>query len=220
MQTHTFDFDAGALCLNFANTVDWHASDDPQENLQNYADLIDWGEAAAILSSIRAERLRQMAQKQPKMAGASFERAISLREAVYRLFVDISEHREFHPEDLALINEALSESLSHLHVVSSSTGFNWDWSESSWDFDHILRAVVRSAGDLLVSDKLARVRQCADDRGCGYLFLDTSRNRSRRWCSMESCGNRAKAHRHYQRRQEKNYYCLSSSQLADMKSNC
>ena len=69
-------------------------------------------------------------------------------------------------------------------------------------FDRILWPVARSAGELLISDKLDRVRQCADDRGCGYLFVDTSRNRSRRWCSMESCGNRAKAHRHYQRQQK------------------
>jgi predicted RNA-binding Zn ribbon-like protein len=59
--------------------------------------------------------------------------------------------------------------------------------------------VVHSAAELLTSPHLDRVRQCADDRGCGFLFFDTSRNGSRRWCSMESCGNRAKARRHYQR---------------------
>ena len=202
MDAHTFDLDAGALCLDFANTVDWHASDHPNDNLHNYADLIAWAEAAAILPPDRAERSRQMAQMQPKLAGAAFDRAIRLREAIYRLFVDVSEQRAFHSEDLAFLNEALSEALSHLQVVPSSAGFDWSWEESPVGLNQILWPVARSAGELLISDKLKRVRQCADDRGCGYLFVDTSRNRSRRWCSMESCGNRAKAHRHYQRQQK------------------
>jgi predicted RNA-binding Zn ribbon-like protein len=201
MHTHTFDLDAGALCLDFANSVDWHASDHPDDKLHNFTDLIAWAEAAAVLSPDRADRSRQMAQKQPQMARAAFERAIGLRELIYRLFVDVSEQETVHAEDLALLNEALNESLSHLQIVTSSTGFNWGWAESSVEFDQILWPVARSAGELLTSDRLGRVRQCADDRGCGYLFVDTSRNRSRRWCSMESCGNRAKARRHYRRQQ-------------------
>jgi len=202
MQTQTFDLDAGALCLDFANTVEWHGSDHPQDKLHNQVDLIAWAEAAAILSPDGANVLRQMAQKQPEMADAAFDRAIRLREAIYRLFVDVSEQGAFMPEDLAHLNEALGESLSHLQVIPSSIGFDWGWAEGSMEFDQILWPVTRSAGELLISDKLTRVRQCADDRGCGYLFVDTSRNGSRRWCSMESCGNRAKAHRHYQRQQK------------------
>lgn len=202
MHTHTFDLDAGALCLDFANTVEWHDSDHPDDKLHHYEDLLAWAEAAAILLPDRGGRLRQMAQKEPQMAGVAFDRAIRLREAIYRLFVDVSEQKEFHAEDLAILNEALSESLSHLQVFPSSTGFDWGWAENLASFDQVLWPVARSAGDLLVSDKLARVRQCADDRGCGYLFVDTSRNRSRRWCSMDSCGNRAKARRHYQRQQK------------------
>jgi predicted RNA-binding Zn ribbon-like protein len=202
MHTHIFDLDAGSLCLNFANSVEWHASDHPDDKLRNYADLIAWAEAAAVLSPDQADRSRRMAQKQPQMARAAFDRAIQLREAIYRLFVDVSKQGAFHAKDLALLNEALSESLSHLQVVASSAGFEWGWAESFVDFNQILWPVARSAGDLLTSDKLERVRKCADERGCGYLFVDTSRNHSRRWCSMESCGNRAKAHRHYRRQQE------------------
>ena len=202
MPMHTFDLDAGALCLDFANTVEWHASDDPDDKLNGYDDLVVWAEAAVLLSPDQADRLRRMAQKQPQMAEAVFERAIALREAIYRLFADVSEQRAFHAADLTLLNKALSESLSHLQVVPAPAGFDWGWAESALAFDQILWPVARSAGDLLISDKLERVRQCADDRGCGYLFVDTSRNRSRRWCSMESCGNRAKAHRHYRRKQE------------------
>ena len=70
------------------------------------------------------------------------------------------------------------------------------------NLERVVWPVARSAADLLTSDLLSRVRRCEDDRGCGYLFIDTSRNRSRRWCSMESCGNRAKARRHYARQKD------------------
>ena len=70
--------------------------------------------------------------------------------------------------------------------------------------DLFLDPIIKSAADLLVSPELKRVKQCADD-ACGWLFMDKSRNNSRRWCSMKDCGNRAKAHRHYLRKcQEKN----------------
>jgi predicted RNA-binding Zn ribbon-like protein len=96
----------------------------------------------------------------------------------------------------------LSRSLPHLRLAVSDAEFAWDWAEEPVSLDRVLWVVARSAGELLTADKLDRVRQCADDHGCDYLFIDTSRNRSRRWCSMESCGNRAKARRHYKRQQE------------------
>jgi len=82
-------------------------------------------------------------------------------------------------------------------------GFSGSWPAADY-LDRPLWPVARAAADLLQSEQLERVGECADDRGCGYLFLDTSRNHSRRWCSMESCGNRAKARSHDRRtRQEK-----------------
>ena len=76
MNTHDFAFDAGALCLDFANTVDWHASDHPQERLHDYFDLIAWAEAAAVLAPDGAIHTRQMAQQQPQLRKTAFDRAI------------------------------------------------------------------------------------------------------------------------------------------------
>ena len=92
--------------------------------------------------------------------------------------------------------------MSHLQLAIYPQGFQWEWTEVENTFDRVAWAVARSAGELMTSDRLVRVRECADDRGCGYLFIDTSRNHSRRWCSMETCGNRAKASRSYKRRRE------------------
>ena len=100
---------------------------------------------------------------------------------------------------MQVLNALLSQSLPHLKVVNSAEGFTWEWGGDVEDFNQIIWQVARSSAELLTSDQLSRVRVCEDDRGCGYLFIDTTRNHSRRWCSMESCGNRAKARRHYAR---------------------
>jgi predicted RNA-binding Zn ribbon-like protein len=194
-----FDLSAGLLCLDFSNTVDWHASAQPKDRLKDYADLINWGEAAAILTPSRAKFLGQLGLDRPSDSSAAFSRAVRLREAIYRIFSRIAQDGAVKGADLAILNESLTDAMSHLKIAQSSGGFSWDWFGSSDAFDQIGWPVARSAAELLTSNKLERVRHCADDRGCGMLFLDTSRNKSRRWCSMGSCGNRAKAKRHYQR---------------------
>lgn len=199
MDLARFDLGTGVPCLDFANTASKHASDHPEDALGSYSDLVEWGTAAGILSSTQAEQLRQAATGRPENAAAAFDRAIQTREAIYRIFAGFSEQSSVDPDDLAILNEALSRSLPHLRLTVSDAEFAWDWAEQPDSLDRVLWVVARSAGELLTSDKLDRVRKCADEHGCDYLFVDTSRNRSRRWCSMESCGNRAKARRHYQR---------------------
>ena len=66
-------------------------------------------------------------------------------------------------------------------------------------FPDLLRPVLHSALHLLSSPDLARLRECAAER-CGKLYLDHTKNASRRWCDMDTCGNRAKARRHQARR--------------------
>jgi predicted RNA-binding Zn ribbon-like protein len=202
MSADEFDVDAGELCLNFANTLDYHASENPVERLNHFGDLIRWGEASCLLQGDRAGHLRLLAEQEPGDAAAVLERAILLREVIYRIFSALSKSEGAAPEDLEFLNEFLGESLAHLVVILSSGEFSWGWRESPDSLAQVIWPVARSAGELLISDKLSRVRECADERGCGYLFVDMSRNRSRRWCSMEACGNRAKAQRHYQRQKE------------------
>ncbi len=81
---------------------------------------------------------------------------------------------------------------------ADESGFRWDWVGSPVPVERLLWSVARSAGELLTASELDRIRECASDR-CSWLFLDCSRSRRRRWCDMKTCGNRAKARRHYQR---------------------
>jgi predicted RNA-binding Zn ribbon-like protein len=203
MVSQEFSLEAGELCLDYANTMDWHDREQPIENLNSYTDLILWGEAVGILDADRAEHLRRLSEQHPDESSVVFDRAIRLREAIYCIFSLSSQDKSVNPDDLAVLNDVLSGALPYMVVTPTWDGFAWDWIDRPDDFDQILWPVARSVSELLTSPHLDRVRKCADDRGCGYLFLDKSKNRSRRWCSMGSCGNRAKAQRHYERTKEK-----------------
>lgn len=191
------------LCLHFANTAEWHASEHPKEKLGTYDDLVKWALLSKILSEKEAQKLIQMAKREPSRAKGVLKRAIELREAIYHVLSDGAKGNPPSRKDMALINKNLSKTMSQSGLVHTNAGYLWSASGGKKDLDSILDPIVRSAAELLTSDSLDRVKECADDRGCGYLFMDKSRNRSRRWCDMADCGNRAKAQRFYRRRQKK-----------------
>lgn len=189
---------AGKLCLEFANTADWHASPAPEEQLTTYADLVHWAQGMGLLSEDDAEALLRQAANQPALAAEFHAWAIELREAIYHIFAAIANGEPPTQYDLDVLNEALPQAFNGPALVPTAEGFTWRYHTGS-SLDRMLWPVLRSAARLLTSSELDRVGQCADDRGCGFLFFDFSRNRSRRWCDMNSCGNRAKAQRHHTR---------------------
>lgn len=193
---------AGKLCLEFANTADWHAADEPVENLVSYEALVDWATRVGIRSEESARELKAQAALRPALAEQIHAWALELREAIYRIFAAIDadpDHAKPALADLALLNEALPRAFTLPELVDTGSGYGWRWRGDESGLDGILWPVLRSAARLLTDGEHSRIGQCADDRGCGYLFYDTSRNRSRRWCDMNSCGNRAKSQRHYAR---------------------
>jgi predicted RNA-binding Zn ribbon-like protein len=129
-------------------------------------------------------------------------KAINLREAIYHILSEVSHGRHPDDKDLDTLNASLSDFMAKTRVGRRDGSFTWEWTGDRYALDRMLGPIARSTADLLTSEDLNRVGECADQSGCGWLFLDTSRNRSRRWCSMGSCGNRAKAKRHYQRSKE------------------
>lgn len=187
----------GRLCLDYANTVDWHAGAQPHEWLTSYEDLLSWSRLVGLLHNDEVARLQQLAKQRPAEQAEVYRRAIELREVLYRIFSAVAAGRAPAEADLDLFNMALQQALVHLRVVPASQGFKWSWSDHE-ALDRMLWPVARSAAELLTSAELDRVREC-EGTDCGWLFLDTSKNRRRRWCAMEDCGNRAKARRHYAR---------------------
>jgi predicted RNA-binding Zn ribbon-like protein len=185
------------VCLDFANTNDWHASEHPIENLHNYAELVSWGKKSGILSSEAADELTRLETEQPGIAEDAYHIAIQVREAIFRIFSRRYGEQPVAEEDLAMLNSIVQKAMAYRTLVPEGDNFTWKWAEDVDQKNLVLWTVALSAANLLTSDKATRVRVCEDDRGCGALFIDMSKNHSRRWCSMESCGNRAKAHRHY-----------------------
>ena len=192
----------GRPCLDFVNTVDWRTSDHPRDLLTTYADLVKWSAHARILSSSQAKRLMKEASRRPAGAKKLYKRAIALREALDRSFSAISRGEKPGEKDLVGLNAELSLALARSQIVPAGKGFAWAPTGPDSALDRLFWAIVRDAADLLTSDALKRVGECAGD-GCGWLFLDTSKNRSRQWCSMDDCGNRAKARRFYRKKRSR-----------------
>jgi predicted RNA-binding Zn ribbon-like protein len=188
----------GALCLDFANTLNGHGKPAGHEYLKAYRDLAVWCRRVDILTDRDAESLIGEAARQPAPAAAAFERAIALRETIYRIFSAIAHGAPPGAADLAALNEARSEALAHSQIVPTAGGFALDWTDKA-ALEWVLWPIALSAADLLTSGNRSHVRACAG-QGCDWLFLDTSRNHSRRWCTMDGCGNRSKARRFYERK--------------------
>ena len=142
-------------------------------------------------------RLRKWFDAHPAHAAAVFSDAIEIRETIYRLLQSVASSSAPVREDLRRLNNALSDAEPRTLLARADGGFAWRI-EAKPTAPGILAPVLWSAADILVGLDSARVRECANDR-CLWLFLDNSKNGSRRWCSMQACGNRAKAHRHYLR---------------------
>ena len=195
----TLPLRGGRLCLDFANTVDWHAgAQHGQEYLTSYAELVAWGRHAGILAGDEAHTLMREAARHAERAQAALDQAIALREVIYRVFSALAHGRSVDTGDLVALNAALVDAYAHLRLRAGTPHFSWTWEPDGPALERVLWPVACSAGELLTADELERVRECAGDL-CGWLFLDASKNHSRRWCDMAGCGNRAKARRHYAR---------------------
>lgn len=192
-----FEFTGVRLCLDFANTLSDRALEEPREHLNTYADLLAWSVQANILEHEQAQRLQHKAEQHPAEAEAVLQRAIELREAIYRIYSAIAEEETSAEADLLLLSNHYAEAMQHGRLLPSTTPFTWSWASID-ALDRMLWPVAQSAVEVLTSDEVHSVRVCAAD-DCQWLFLDTSKNHSRRWCDMKSCGNRAKARRFYQR---------------------
>jgi predicted RNA-binding Zn ribbon-like protein len=171
--------------LALANTLGWHASARPKESVPTVAALGEWARRAGLASG--------PLHGDPGGLGRVHE----LREAVYRVFSAIAAGGAPPEADLAALADTAAEGLGHARLEWRDGAVRPRWDDDS--LDTLRWRVADDALDLLRHGDLTRVRECADDRGCGWLFVDASRNRSRRWCSSSDCGNRARV-RAYQTR--------------------
>jgi predicted RNA-binding Zn ribbon-like protein len=198
-----FKLRGGVVCLDFVNTVGWRLTDRPSEYLRSYEDLLDWGRQAGLLALEETERLFRQAILDPEGAQESLSRALALREATHRVISRAIAGESQDESDLSTLNRELSIALSHLRVMPADSAYTWGWDRSGdlggIRLDSPLWPVAQSAAELLTSPMLGRVKVCAGE-GCGWVFLDESRNGSRRWCDSRDCGNRERVRRYLARK--------------------
>lgn len=191
----------GVLCLDFVNTVEWRDTPSHRDHLRSYADLVWWSHGGESVSAAQAEQLLALAERSPAQAAAVLEEAQTLREALYRLLRATLHGTTPDPADAERFHHRWRRALAHATLVLEERGWVWEWQGQGEQLEAPLWAIVQSAADVLRSPQMARVRQCANP-ACGWFFLDLSKNGTRRWCSMGSCGSRAKALQYYYRRHQ------------------
>ena len=186
------------LCLAFANTRYWRGRAAPAETLNGFADVLDWLAKNGGAPQGLVTQARKWADAHHGDAGVAAAESIALREAIYRLFADIADGGKLAERDLAALNDALAETPPRLHLSRGEHGWGWEANEAPPSVATLLAPVLWSAADLLIYSGNRRLRRCANEE-CLWLFMDHSKGGTRRWCDMNSCGNRAKAKRHYLR---------------------
>lgn len=181
----------GDPALDFANTVDGPLHD-PIESLHEYGDLAAWAAYAGVVDAEMAEGLAAAARKRPAAATRALERARGLRAAIYVTFRAVADGDRPPADALDDLRAAHVEALTHARLTPD-LAFTWD----GYALERVQWALAVAAVDLLRTGPLDRLKACAV---CPWLFIDGSRNHSRRWCSMNECGGRSKMRRYRERR--------------------
>jgi predicted RNA-binding Zn ribbon-like protein len=187
----------GRVCLDFANTTSGRGGSHCQEHLYRYEHLLQWCRHTGLLSAAQAGRLARAAGRAPAKAARVLQQATHLREAIYSIGVAITCGRS-PAVGLATLNDALAAVEGHRRIAASAGGFIWKWRAGPDDLGWMLGPIALSAAEMLVNLDRRRLKQCAGLH-CGWLFLDETRSRTRRWCDMRVCGSRAKTRRFRQR---------------------
>jgi predicted RNA-binding Zn ribbon-like protein len=190
----------GNLALDFANTAEGTPEGEiEREHLLSYADLVFWGCHVGILSGEDVERLLRKGHERSTEADTVYALSLGFRGHLYGLFRAVAEGEHPPAESVEALHRNECEALSRAGLAPSGGRFAWEWAVGD-GLAGVLWPVAHSATVLLTSGPLERIKGCA---GCNWLFVDDTKNRSRRWCSMEDCGTHAKMRRYVARRAAK-----------------
>lgn len=185
----------GAVALDFANTASGRGGPFALEHLQEPRHLAVWAEHAGVIDAATAARFEAAVASGGMDGGALLSRAIALREAIHRAAVAVAEGGRPQGEDLATIKTACAQAIAAADLAPGSERYAWVWPTDPPVPETILGPIALSAVGLFREADPARIKQCGGEH-CGWVFFDMTKNKSRRWCEMSVCGNRAKQKRH------------------------
>jgi predicted RNA-binding Zn ribbon-like protein len=190
-----WEFIGGALCLDFVNTVHCYGAADPVDDLQTAEDLLSWAMAAKVLSPEQAASMKRQFRSRPAVGDDVLKEAKRVRTILQEIFTSAPKAG---PAHIPALNSLLSRQTAVPSLVRDAGNLRLQWHASSPGVQGTLLPVLLSAAEIISGGDFARVREC-DSPTCTFLFLDTSKNHSRRWCDMRMCGNRAKVNQFRER---------------------
>jgi len=195
-----FECIGGHPVLDFVNTVGGKRLVKPREMLSRLEDVLAWGRQSGVLGEAEAKALAREAHARPARAQEALQRATAFRESLYRLFLALVEGHPAPVEEVARLEAEVQRALASRRLRCAPQGCAWSAPDAVL-VDSVVPRLALAAADLLTGERWKRVRVCEAtlEDGCGWLFLDQTRNHSRRWCDMAACGNKYKARRHYAR---------------------
>ncbi len=183
---------AGKLALDFTNTESGRGGAKHLDHLQTAADLVTWASHADIISKKDAVLSQRAIKGQSKLSRHLITRGRSLRETIYQVNSCVIAGRQPADKQMRSLAVAHAEMLAVATLTLQADHYRWTWDPGIELTAAILGPITVSALTLLIQSDLSRIKQC-DGNHCGWLFFDGTKNKSRQWCDMSVCGNRAKA---------------------------
>ena len=190
---------AGHPALELVNTLDLRFSAEPEELLPTYADLLRFTAQLELLSAEQTRKLGRTVRE--KDAQRVLAAAIELREALSSVLYAWIDGGKPPARQVETLEKHFIAAALQRRLRAGNMHLNWSWSGAEQQAEIPLWKLAQAAADLLLSTDAERVKDCGDPT-CRWLFLDLSKNHTRRWCDMKVCGNRMKARRHQARLQE------------------
>ncbi|MGW8889887.1 CGNR zinc finger domain-containing protein [Streptomyces sp. NPDC055749] len=188
---------AGDRMLDLVNTVAWRLGGPERvESLRTFSDVVEWCVESDLISTGEAAALHDLAGRDGARAEREREQVVEARESAYgALFDDDPEAAA----DLASMYRAAIATADLVHA-----GDRWQWQDRDAGLCLPRNRIVRGLVGLTQRDDLDRLHQCEDAK-CGWVYLDTSPRRNRRWCNTKDCGDRNRARAYYARQKAKSH---------------
>jgi predicted RNA-binding Zn ribbon-like protein len=188
-----FELIGGHPTIDLVNTLDWRFRENgPEELLASFSDLLRFAEQSDLLTT---KQVRQIIRSGPdRTAARALVTCRELREAAAEALYASVDDRAPAASQIKTLDRLFKEAHERQRLAWSGPRFRWELPVSECGPELPLWMLSVSAARLFVSDDMQRLRACENPE-CRWLFLDTSKNRTRRWCDMKICGNRMKARR-------------------------
>jgi predicted RNA-binding Zn ribbon-like protein len=189
----------GDIAFDFTNTSSGRGWPSRQEHLRSAINVIDWARHAKLLGPADGDWLRRAAAADAQLASRLLRSALELREIIYATAVEIAARRPTPRAPMEALARIHAACLACAKLTPFEGRYVWTWTANETPVEAVLGPITLSALATLTQGDLSRIKQCQGEK-CGWLFFDATKNKSRRWCEMEVCGNRAKQRRHTARK--------------------